>query len=107
MSGSNLTEGGGKGPPVLHREEKPSAFRVKSTIDNERYKCGAFIDLQKAFDTVNHSILFEKMRTLWDKWYCIIWSTSYLTDPQQYVSVNGHCSNYLNISYSVAQTKDL
>ena len=32
---------------------------IKSTIDNERYGCGVFIDLQKAFDTVNHSILLK------------------------------------------------
>ena len=31
------------------------------------------------------------------------WFTSYLIDRQQYVSVNGHCSNYLNITYGVPQ----
>ena len=30
---------------------------VKNTLDNKRLGCGIFIDLQRAFDTVNHKIL--------------------------------------------------
>ena len=31
---------------------------IRSTLDNGKYGCGVFIDLKKAFDAVNHSILF-------------------------------------------------
>ena len=35
--------------------------QIKETIDNKKYGCGIFIDLRKAFDTVNHEILLRKL----------------------------------------------
>ena len=34
---------------------------TKETIDNGKFGCGVFIDLRKAFDTVNHEILLVKL----------------------------------------------
>ena len=34
---------------------------IKEAIDNGMFGCGVFIDLQKAFDTVNLSILLKKL----------------------------------------------
>jgi hypothetical protein len=45
------------------------------------------LDLQKAFDTVNHYILCSKLQTMAVK--STKWFESYLTDRKQKVSVNG------------------
>ena len=76
---------------------------IKKTIDNGSYGCGVFIDLKKAFDTVNHSILFKKMEHCGIRGIALNWFTSYLSNRKEYVSVNGHTSEYPNISCGVPQ----
>ena len=34
---------------------------IKKNLDKKLYTCGVFVDLEKAFDTVNHNILISKL----------------------------------------------
>ena len=36
--------------------------RIKDLVDSGKYVCGVFVDLEKAFDTVNHIILCDKLK---------------------------------------------
>ena len=76
---------------------------IKTTIDDGMFGCGLFIDLQKAFDTVNHSILLKKLEHYSIRGTALNWFTSYLSDRSQYVSVNGHTSDHLKITSGVPQ----
>ena len=76
---------------------------VRSTLDNKRLGCGIFIDLQKAFDTVNHRILLSKLEHYGILGCALAWFRSYLSDRKQYVSVNGSNSNLLSITCGVPQ----
>ena len=34
--------------------------KIRKALDSGKFACGFFVDLQKAFDTVNHEILLNK-----------------------------------------------
>ena len=38
---------------------------IQGNMDKGMYSCGIFIDLKKAFDTVNHTLLLKKIMSLW------------------------------------------
>ena len=76
---------------------------IKEAIDNGMFGCGVFIDLQKAFDTVNHSILLKKLEHYGIRGVELSWFSSYLSKRKQFVSVNGSTSDYLEVSCGVPQ----
>ena len=76
---------------------------IKASIDSGKYGCGIFIDLRKAFDTVNHEILLTKLEHYGIRGNLLNWFMSYLTNCKQYVSINGESSVPLDINCGVPQ----
>ena len=72
-------------------------------IDRGNVNAVVFIDLKKAFDTVDHSILLEKLSLYGIRGIELEWFRSYLSGRQQYCKVNGHISNIESIRYGVPQ----
>ena len=81
--------------------------KIKSTPDDGNVGCAIFIDLQKAFDTVNHRILLQKLEHHGISGIALQWFQSYLHNRKQFVSVNGHSSRLSNITCGVPQVSVL
>ena len=62
--------------------------------------CGIYIDLQKAFDTVEHTWL-AKLEHYGIHGIANEWFKFYLFDRKQFVYINGHVSNKASINYGV------
>ena len=67
------------------------------------YGCGIFIDLKKAFDTVNHTINLNKLEYYGIRGTSLKWFTSYLSNRTQYVSINNTSSDTKHITCGVPQ----
>ena len=76
---------------------------MKNSLDNGKFSCWIFIDLKKAFDTVNHEILLVKLEHYGIRGTAQDWFKSYLSNRKQYVSINGFNSSYLNVTCGVPQ----
>ena len=76
---------------------------IRDSLDQNKIACGIFIDLQKAFDTVDHNILLDKLAYYGIRGVANDWFRSYLSNRQQYVSINGHDSNMVVMKYGVPQ----
>ena len=76
---------------------------IRGALDDGNFACGIFIDLQKAFDTVDHHILLKKLEYYGIRGLANNWFRSYLTNRQQFVSINGFDSAKKCMKYGVPQ----
>ena len=77
--------------------------KIKESIDSGKFGCGIFIDLKKAFDTVNHKILLQKLEHYGIRGTILKWFESYLSDRKQYVFYNGVSSDMKTVTCGVPQ----
>ena len=74
---------------------------IRQSTDNQEIGCGIFIELKKAFDTINHLILLTKLEHYGVRGVVHDWFKSYLSQGKQFV--NGHNSVSLQVTCGVPQ----
>ena len=62
---------------------------IRQALDEGYIECGIFVDLQKAFDIVDHEILLSKLDYYGIQGISNNWFKSYLSNCKQFVSING------------------
>ena len=77
--------------------------KISSAIDRKEHSVGIFLDLSKAFDTVDHNILLDKLNYYGIRGLALDLIKSYLSDSMQYVQYNQTNSIKRNISCGVPQ----
>ena len=75
----------------------------RKALDDGNIGCGVFVDLEKAFDTVDHQILLAKLNHYGIRGVSNDWFKSYLSNRNQYVSINGYESGLAALICGVPQ----
>ena len=76
---------------------------IRKALDDGNIGCGVFVDLQKAFDTVDHQILLAKLNHYGIRGVSNDWFKCYVSNSNQYVSINGYESGLAALNCSLPQ----
>ena len=76
---------------------------IRKALDDGNIGCGVLVDLQKAFDTINHQILLAKLNHYGVRGVSNDWFKAYLSNRNQYVSINGYESGLAGMNCGVPQ----
>jgi hypothetical protein len=86
---------------------------IQESPDKGLYTIGIFIDLTKAYDTLNHKVLLEKLCSYRIRGTANSWFKSYLTNRRQFIDINQsdssnvrvhrHRSSFMEIKQGVQQ----
>merc|ERR1711867_19538 len=73
------------------------------SLDQRRHTIGVFIDLKKAFDTIDHKILLDKLQHYGLRGNANNWIRSYLENRKQYVKFENFKPDYMAVRCGVPQ----
>ena len=76
---------------------------LRKALDNGECAIGIFLDFQKAFDTVDHDTLLDKLYMYGVRGTTLDWFSSYLSNRYQYVVYNDCKSECKKIQCGVPQ----
>ena len=76
---------------------------IEKAIDNKMFVCGVFVDLKKAFDTVDPKILLHKLSQYGIRDIANCWFSSYFSNRKQFVTINGFDSEIQSFQNGVSQ----
>ena len=76
---------------------------IVHALDNKQDCVALFIDLSKAFDSVNHVLLLKRLAEIGLDHKSCNWFKNYLSGRSQAVVADGHTSTFLNLSKGVPQ----
>ena len=77
--------------------------KISLEIYNNKFSMGIFIDLSKAFDTLDHKILIDKLYRYGIRGIPLDWFISYLENRQQYVKISDNTSSKVYTTCGVPQ----
>ena len=78
-------------------------IKITAALDNGDIVLGVFLDFSKAFDTVDHQILLNKMYKYGIRGIAFKWMESYLSNRRQFVLFKDVRSEYANVTCGVPQ----
>ena len=90
----------------LHSTELASleiTDRLVQNMDEGKISLTVYLDLSKAFDTLNHDILLDKLNYYGVKNTANDWFRSYLSNRKQFVNFDSHNSDMMPLSTGVPQ----
>ena len=76
---------------------------ILNSLEKKDWPCCIFLDFAKAFDTVNHSILLQKLNHYGIRGNALQLIESYLAGREQCVQLNGTQSDFETIKHGVPQ----
>jgi len=91
-----------KGHSTIHAVSE-MIENVIEAFDRRESTLAVFLDLSKAFDTIDHTILLKKLEFYGIRGKALDWFTSYLDHRSQFVSVDGLNSDMSYIKCGVPQ----
>lgn len=77
--------------------------QILQSFNENKYTIGVFIDLSKAFDTVDHEILIKKLESYGIRNLSLNWFRSYLSQRKQFISYEKGKTDYEHILCGVPQ----